>query len=81
MEEVLRQFGGGDCPKHHDASVAVRLENGDAGLADVVRALDARDIGIAHLQLHEPTLDDVFLAKTGHSLEGAGDDVDEPAPV
>ena len=77
MEEVLRQFGGGDCPKHHENSVAVRLENGDAGLAGVVRALDARGIDIAHLQLHEPSLDDVFLAKTGHSLEGAGEDEDE----
>jgi ABC-type glutathione transport system ATPase component len=26
---------------------------------------------VAHLQLHQPTLDDVFLAKTGRSLEGA----------
>ena len=34
---------------------------------------------IAHLQLHEPTLDDVFLAKTGRSLEGAGDEDEEPA--
>ena len=32
-----------------------------------------------NLQLHAPTLDDVFLAKTGRSLEGAGDDADERA--
>jgi ABC-2 type transport system ATP-binding protein len=36
-----------------------------------VRALDAEDIHVAHLELHAPTLDDVFLAKTGHALEGA----------
>ena len=30
-----------------------------------------------HLQLHAPTLDDVFLAKTGRSLEGAGDGGEE----
>ena len=41
-------------------------------LADVVRALDAEGIHVEHLQLHAPTLDDVFLAKTGRSLEGAG---------
>ena len=29
-----------------------------------------------NLQLHQPSLDDVFLAKTGHRLEGG----DEPAP-
>ena len=38
-------------------------------LADVVRALDAADLAVADLQLHEPTLDDVFLAKTGRKLE------------
>jgi len=28
------------------------------------------------LDVVEPTLDDVFLATTGHTLEGAGDDED-----
>ena len=55
----------------------MRLKGGDASLADVVRALDAEKIEVAHLQLHAPTLDDVFLAKTGRTLEGSGDD-DEP---
>lgn len=54
-------------------SVAVRLNTGADQLADIVRALDAADVAVAHLALHEPTLDDVFLAKTGRSLEGAGD--------
>jgi len=52
--------------------VAVRLEAGEAGLADVVRALDGAGIHVANLELHAPTLDDVFLAKTGRSLEGHG---------
>ena len=30
---------------------------------------------LARLQLHAPSLDDVFLAKTGRSLEGAEDEV------
>ncbi len=81
MQQVLSEFGGGDCPKHHDGSVAVRLERGDAGLADVVRVLDQRGIGIAHLQLHEPSLDDVFLAKTGRSLEGAGEEEEAADPA
>jgi ABC-2 type transport system ATP-binding protein len=46
----------------------------------VVRALDADAVKIDHLQLHQPSLDDVFLAKTGRSLEGAGDEEgEEPA--
>jgi ABC-2 type transport system ATP-binding protein len=52
-------------------SVAVRLDKGVDQLAQIVRALDAANVAVAHLALHEPTLDDVFLAKTGRSLEGA----------
>jgi ABC-2 type transport system ATP-binding protein len=59
--------------------VAVRLNDGSAGLAEVVRALDAEGLQSEHLQLHQPSLDDVFLAKTGRSLEGAGDDEEEEA--
>jgi ABC-2 type transport system ATP-binding protein len=65
---------------------SVRLDGGEEALADVVRAFDAEGLHLQHLQLHAPTLDDVFLAKTGRSLEGAGDELDagpepEPAPA
>jgi ABC-2 type transport system ATP-binding protein len=74
VESVLERFAaGGDCPHSTEDSVAVRLTAGDAGLADVVRALDSEGIEVAHLQLHAPSLDDVFLAKTGRTLEGAGE--------
>ena len=46
----------------------MRLESGE-NLAEVVRALDAADLSIADLQLHQPSLDDVFLAKTGRKLD------------
>jgi ABC-2 type transport system ATP-binding protein len=69
IEGVLRRFGepAAASPK----GIAVRLEGGSESLGDVVRALDAEGLEVAHLQLHAPSLDDVFLAKTGRSLEGA----------
>ncbi|MFL6265694.1 MAG: ATP-binding cassette domain-containing protein, partial [Actinomycetes bacterium] len=78
-EAVLRRFGE-DCSPGPKA-IAVRLR-GAADLADVVRALDEEGIRVEHLQLHQPSLDDVFLAKTGRSLEGAGaeeESSDDPA--
>jgi ABC-2 type transport system ATP-binding protein len=69
---VLRRFGE-EIPAQPGA-VAVRLSGGAAGLADVVRALDREEVRVANLRLDEPSLDDVFLAKTGRSLEGAGAD-------
>jgi ABC-2 type transport system ATP-binding protein len=50
--------------------LVVRLHPG-IGLTDVVRAMDADGIAIDDIELRAPTLDDVFLAKTGRTLEGA----------
>ena len=58
--------------------VAVRLDAGEAGLIDVVRALDGESLHVEQLQLHSPSLDDVFLAKTGRSLEGSDDGPETP---
>jgi ABC-2 type transport system ATP-binding protein len=76
VEAVLTRFGEPVAGATRD--IAVRLRDGTVGLADVVRALDAEGLVVANLELQQPTLDDVFLAKTGRSLEGAGDE-DEPA--
>ena len=53
--------------------VAVRLHEGLAGLPAVVRAVDDAGLTLASLEIQAPSLDDVFLAKTGRSLEGAAE--------
>ncbi len=67
--EALAPFG--ELTQLAPKSIAVRLAGDEFGLADVVRALDAEALRVEHLQLHAPSLDDVFLAKTGRTLEGA----------
>src|SRR4029079_1326999 len=57
--------------------VAVRLDDGHVGLASAVGAFAASGLRCEKIQLHQPSLDDVFLAKTGRSLEGAGDEEEE----
>jgi ABC-2 type transport system ATP-binding protein len=76
VERALRPFGE-RCGSTHRGGVSVLLAGGESQLADVVRALDAEGIAIEQLQLHAPSLDDVFLAKTGRSLEGAGEEETE----
>src|SRR3954470_5724904 len=76
LKGVLERFG--ECTAASPGAVAARFGNGD-DLTDVVRALDAENIRVATLTVHEPTLDDVFLAKTGRSLEGAGEDEEAAA--
>src|SRR5882724_7204902 len=76
LADMLARFGD---PCGSTKGVAVRLETGETSLADVVRALDDAGIEVANLWLHQPTLDDVFLAKTGRSLEGSDDDEAGPS--
>jgi ABC-2 type transport system ATP-binding protein len=71
VARVLGQFGEEIAAQ--PGAVAVRLSGGAADLADVVRALDRENVRVANLRLDEPSLDDVFLEKTGRSLEGAGE--------
>jgi ABC-2 type transport system ATP-binding protein len=73
---ILARFGD---PCASTKGVAVRLRTDETDLAELVRALDAEGLKVENLQLHQPTLDDVFLAKTGRSLEGS-DQEEEPAP-
>jgi ABC-2 type transport system ATP-binding protein len=68
-EQVVARFGRRLPAK--DGAVLVELERGAAGVAPVVRALDDAGLAVDSLDLVEPTLDDVFVAKTGYHLEGA----------
>lgn len=71
LAQVLSQFGE-VVPAASNGAAAVRLAHGTTDLAEIVRMIDSKGLRVAELNLHAPTLDDVFLAKTGHSLEGSG---------
>jgi ABC-2 type transport system ATP-binding protein len=70
LAELLSGFG--DPQRNGRGSVTVQLPGGEAELAEIVRVLDSNHLRVESLQLHQPSLDDVFLAKTGRKLEGAG---------
>jgi ABC-2 type transport system ATP-binding protein len=72
IARFLAQFGE---PLATTNDVAVRLRDG-LGLTDIVRAVDANGVDIVDLELRAPTLDDVFLAKTGRTLEGATEEAE-----
>jgi ABC-2 type transport system ATP-binding protein len=77
LADLLDGFGA--LRRNGRGSVTVQLPGGEAQLAEIIRSLDRADLRIATLQLHQPSLDDVFLAKTGRKLEGAAaHDQDEP---
>ncbi|MGH7752216.1 MAG: ATP-binding cassette domain-containing protein, partial [Gemmatimonadales bacterium] len=70
QEAVARVLGDGVLPTTDPMVVAARLENpGQA--ADVLAALTAGRVEIAEFSVGTPSLDEVFLALTGHRAESA----------
>jgi ABC-2 type transport system ATP-binding protein len=68
-ERVCSEFGR--ILPQRDGRVLVELGGGAADVAKVVRALDEAGILVEALDLVEPTLDDVFVEKTGEHITSA----------
>jgi len=67
--QVLKEFG--DMRPTTEGTLGVGLNAGVEAVTDVVRRLDEAGIRVQHLELNEPSLDDVFAEATGYRLEGA----------
>jgi ABC-2 type transport system ATP-binding protein len=57
---------------HDTGIVSVPVADGTAGLAAAVRTLDGHRLSVEDLALRRPTLDEVFLALTGHATDRKG---------
>jgi ABC-2 type transport system ATP-binding protein len=68
-------------PPKDGKKVLVEVENGAADIPRVVRILDEAGIAVESLELVRPTLDDVFVAKTGHHLEAESEENAEQAAI
>jgi ABC-2 type transport system ATP-binding protein len=79
-EKVCAQVGK-LLPPVDGRTVLVEAANGAADIPKVVRVLDEAGIAVESLELVRPTLDDVFVAKTGHHLEKDEQGEAEPEAV
>ncbi len=52
----------------HDGELRLHVEAGETAIPQIMRTLDTAGIALTTIELHRPTLDDVFLTKTGRSL-------------
>jgi ABC-2 type transport system ATP-binding protein len=66
---VLQGFG--EPRPTAEGTLGVGLVEGASAISSVIRGLDEAGITVNHLELNEPSLDDVFAEATGHRLEGA----------
>ncbi|HKH22687.1 MAG TPA: ATP-binding cassette domain-containing protein [Solirubrobacterales bacterium] len=68
-EEVLARFGR-PLPAR-DGTLMVELEHGSSEVGPIVVALNQEGLQVESLDLVQPSLDDVFVQKTGQHLEGS----------
>ncbi len=75
---ILATCGSGEVAlDEHTRELTVHAEGGAKALVQVLRDLDDAGIAIDDIGLRRPTLDDVFLALTGHAAEPSDDDTTE----
>ena len=66
---VLETFG--DLRPGAEGALGVGLRGGATQVTEVVRKLDESGVHVQHLEINEPSLDDVFAEATGYRLEGS----------
>ena len=69
--EIAGRLAGAQELSVDGGEVRFRVPRGDVALPELLRALDAKTITMLSVQVHRPTLDDVFLTLTGRSLREA----------
>jgi daunorubicin resistance ABC transporter ATP-binding subunit len=67
-------------PQQDGAEVRVEVDDGPRALRGALGELDAQRINVVSIAIKEPSLDDVFLALTGHHAEPAEGDDDGSVP-
>ena len=72
-ERIVSDFAASGESTHSDGEVVTVTIDNRAALGEVVRRLDDAGIVVDDLSLRRPSLDEVFLAVTGHLAEGASD--------
>ena len=63
-----------DRPTCDGAVLQLPIRHRRGGIAEAVRRLDQAGVGIADIAVRRPTLDDVFIALTGHAAEPEAED-------
>ena len=66
--KIVRELDGAGEVETSDDVVGFRIPRGGSVLPGLLRSIDAQGIELHGVEVHRPTLDDVFLTMTGRSL-------------
>lgn len=76
-EQILAQFAADDDGTHVDGQLVTVTINDRSALGQAVRKLDEAGIAVDDLSLRRPSLDEVFLAITGHTTQEGEPETEE----
>ncbi|MFC7451354.1 ATP-binding cassette domain-containing protein [Rhodococcus daqingensis] len=62
---------------HHARRITVPVAEGSSALVEAIGSLSRRNVTVTDVALRRPSLDDVFLALTGHQADTSGNDADD----
>ena len=68
-------------PTRDEHTVRAPVRSRSGAIAEAVRRLDEVGVGIEDIALRRPTLDDVFIALTGHSAEEPAEEATATVPA
>ncbi len=68
-EQAVRRLEGIEEVRIVDDTVVVYVREGSAAIARIILLLNDASVPVREVTLAQPTLDDVFLRKTGHHIE------------
>ena len=71
--QAVRKAPGVQDVRALDSSVVIYIRDGSTAISRIVLLLDAASVGVGEISLARPTLDDVFIRKTGRQMKLAAE--------
>jgi ABC-2 type transport system ATP-binding protein len=68
VADLVSHLDGATDPTIEGTEVRFQVPDGASALPSLLRAMVERNVDATGVQVHRPTLDDVFLTMTGRSL-------------
>ncbi len=68
MAEIAGSISGAGKVKRHDGSVSVTMKNAGTRIPELLKRADGEKVEVESVDLHKPTLEDVFIHFTGKTI-------------
>jgi len=73
LESGLKKFKWVEKTKIHDSHISISLKNGETRIPQIIRTAETLKLKVESVELHKPTLEDVFIHFTGRKIRDEED--------